>query len=123
MSAAVASETGELLRELRALCERLPLPQPAWHPYVEQIVTCRADFEHALDLAAAHPEALQLVAALVDGDGEPSLDAGASPELAAAWQRLQALPLPSGRHPYLDDILRALEAHRLLLVALSRTTA
>ena len=123
MSAAVASDTGELLRELRGLCERLPVPQPSWHPYVAQIAACRADFEQALALAAAHPEALELVAGLLDDDGDPSFNAGTSPDLTAAWQRLQALPLPSGQHPYLDDILPALEAHRLLLVALSRTTA
>ena len=123
MSAAVATETDGLLRELRGLCDQLPVPQPSWHPYVAQIAACRADFELALALAAAHPEALELVVDLLDGDGDPSFNAGASPKLTAAWQRLEALPLPSGQHPYLDDILPALEAHRLLLVALSRITA
>ena len=121
MTAAVAVGTGELLADLRCLCGRLPVPQPTWHRYVAQITGCRADFERALDLAAEHPETLGLVATLIDGSAEPSFDPAASAELTAAWQRLEALPMPSGQHPYLDDILPALEAHGLLLVALSHT--
>ena len=123
MSTAVAGTTSELLAELRRLCARLPLPQPSWHPYVAQIAACRDDFEHALTLAADAPQTFDLIAALVDGDVEPAFDEAASPELATAWLRLEALPLPSGQHPYLDEILPALEAHRLLLVALSHTIA
>lgn len=123
MSAAVATEAGELLLELRRLCDQLPVPQPSWHPYVTQIADCRTDFEHSLELSAVRPEALELVATLVDGSVELDFGVNATPELTAAWQRLQALPLPSGQHPYLDDILPALEAHRLLLIALSHTTA
>jgi carbon-monoxide dehydrogenase large subunit len=123
MSTAVAGSTSELLAELRRLCARLPLPQPSWHPYVAQIAACRNDFEQALALAADAPPTLELFAALVDGDAEPAFDEAASPALTAAWSRLEALPLPSGQHPYLDEILPALEAHRLLLVALSQTIA
>lgn len=119
MSVAVAAGTGELLAELHRLCERLPVPQPGWHPYVDQIASCRADFEHALALAADQPAALELVAAFLDGGTEPTFEADSPPELIAAWRRLEALPLPSGQHPYLDEILPALEAHRLLLIALS----
>lgn len=121
MSAAVATDTGELRRELRRLCDRLPVPQPSWHPYVAQIAACRTDFARSLELAATHPEAVELVAALVDGSLGLVFDEHPPPELSAAWRRLEALPLPSGRHPYLDDILPALEAHRLLLIALSHT--
>ncbi len=123
MSVAVAADTGELLAELHRLCERLPVPQPGWHPYVDQIASCRADFEHALALVAEQTQALERAAALLDGATEPVFDAAASPDLTAAWRRLEALPLPSGQHPYLDEILPALEAHRLLLAALSRTIA
>lgn len=124
MSTAVAtSSTSELLAELRRLCARLPVPQPSWHPYVAQIAACRDDFEQALALVADAPQTLELSAALVDGETELGFDEAASPELTAAWRRLEALPLPSGHHPYLAEILPALEAHRLLLVALSQTIA
>ena len=115
--------TSEVEAELRRLCHRLPVPQPSWHPYVAQIADCQDDFEHALAQAADAPQTLELVAALVDGYAEPAFDEAASLELTAAWRRLEALPMPSGQHPYLDEILPALEAHRLLLVALSHTTA
>lgn len=119
----VASETSELLTELHGLCDRLPVPQSGWHPYVAQIAACRSDFERSLDLAIDWPKALELVAGLLESSSEPSFDEDTTPELSAAWQRLQTLPLPDGQHPYLDDILPALVAHRLLLVALSRTVS
>ncbi len=118
---AVATGSGELLAALRDLCVRLPVPQPSWHPYAEQIVACRDDLERALATAAEYPDAIDLVAALIDGEAEPRFDPGTSPELTAAWGRLEALPIPAGRHPYLDEILPALDALRLLLVALSQT--
>ena len=123
MSTAVATDTAELLAELRRLCAHLPVPQPSWHPYVAQIAACREDFEHALTLAAEHPHALELAAALIDGEQEPSFEPDVSPALTAAWRRLETRALPSGQHPFLDEILPALEAHRLLLVALSHTVA
>ncbi len=119
---AVASEPHELLTELRVLCARLPVPQPSWHPYVPELAACRGDFERALERAAEQPSVLERVAALLDGDAAPVLDTGASPDLTAAWRRLEALPRPGGQHPYLGEILPALDALRLLLVALSRTT-
>lgn len=119
MTAAAATATSELLAELHGLCARLPVPQPSWHPYVSQIAACRSDFEQALALAAAQPSALERLAALLDGDAEPHFDADAASGLTADWQRLEALPLPSGQHPYLDDIIPALEAYRLLLIALT----
>jgi aerobic carbon-monoxide dehydrogenase large subunit len=123
MSNAVASGTSELLAELRRLCARLPVPQPSWHPYASQIAACRGDFEQALARVAVSPQTLELAVALIDGDAELVFGDAAPPELTVAWRRLEALPLPSGQHPYLDEILPALEAHRLLLVALSHTIA
>jgi hypothetical protein len=98
----------------------LPVPQPGWHPYVALIAGCRHDFEHALTLTAQHPAARDLFAALADGDLDLTFDSANSPELTSAWVRLEELPIPDGQHPYLDDILPALEALRLLLVSLSQ---
>jgi hypothetical protein len=123
VSAAVAIGRDELLAELRRLCARLPIPQPGWHPYVSHIAACRDDFEHALVLATDSPDALEVFAALVAGELEPAFDSDASLAPTAAWRRLEALPIPDGQHPYLDEILPALEALRFLLVALSRTGA
>lgn len=123
MSAVLAADTAELLSELRRLCARLPVPQPTWHPYVPPIHAFQKDFQQALELAAAHPDALDLLATLVEDDAGLAFDPDTSPELTAAWERLAALPIPDGQHPYLDDILPTLEAHRLLLIALSQTNS
>lgn len=116
-------ESAEFLHELRVLCARLPVPQPTWHPYVPMILSCREDFEYALALAADRPDVVERAATLVEEESEPTLDPGASPELAAAYERLHALPDPDGQHPFLDEILPALEAMRVLLVALSQVAA
>lgn len=122
MSAAGTS-TVDVLRDLRSLCARLPVPQPGWHPYVALIAACRHDFEHALTLSGEHPAALDLFADLADGALDLTFDSAGPPELTSAWRRLKQLPIPEGQHPYLDDILPALEALRLLLVSLSHTMA
>lgn len=110
----------ELLDTLRSLCVRLPVPGARWHPHVASIAAVRNDFEDALAQAAASRDALRLLDLLVAGSAEAGFDRTRSPQLTAAWDRLEALPVPEGRHPYLDEILPALDAHRLLLVALSR---
>lgn len=123
MSAATETRS-ELLSELRSLAEKLPLPQPSsGHPYIPQIVACRDDFLWALEAAEARPAALDVLADLIDGDAMAAIDPAASPELLEAWERLRALPLPQGQHPYLGEIMSALGALRLLLVALGRTAA
>jgi len=120
VSAAPATvATAELLTELRRLSVRLPVPQRSWHPHVRLVAACRNDLEQALALATDSPEAGERVAALVGGELELTFDPDASPELSAARRRLEALPIPDGQHPYLDEILPALEALGLLLVGLS----
>jgi hypothetical protein len=123
VTVAAVTDSAELLHELRNLSARLPVPQPSWHPYVPLILTLRKDCERAVELAAERPGTLELYAALVEGEAELAFEPGASPELAAAWKRLRALPIPEGEHPYLDEILPALDALRVLLVALSHTGA
>lgn len=102
------------LDELRRLCGQLPVPDGTWHPGAAAIAAVRRDFEWALDRCARLPAALALV-------GDVDIDSsGADPELVAAWERLRALPLPEGRHPFLDEIAPALEAATATLAALSR---
>jgi len=120
---ALAPAQEKLLTDLRTLQARLPVPQPGWHPHTALIGGVRDDFGLAIDAAAEDPAALDLLAALVDGELEPTFDSDAPQELTDAWERLQALPCPEGQHPFLDEILAALDALRLLLVALSLSGA
>jgi hypothetical protein len=112
-----------LLAELRGLCDGLPVPDGSWHPYGDLIGACRADFEHALALAAEDEDVLEALASLLAEDSRPALPPDVPAGLAAAWQRLRALPLPAGRHPYLVEILGTLDALGLLLAAVGRVPA
>lgn len=112
------AEAVDVAAELRRLLARLPVPDARWHAHVPQIAAVRDDFAAAIDAAAARPEALALFEAMLAGDAEPAFEPG-DPELEAAYDRLQALPVPEGQHPFLDEILPALEAAELLLCALS----
>lgn len=114
-----SAESAELLAELRALAARMPMPQPAWHPHVAHIRACHSDLLEAVEAAARDPVVLDIARALLD-DPQAQLDSDASEDIAAAWARLETLPLPEGQHPYLDEILPAVEALRVLLVALTR---
>lgn len=104
----MTSDQRSLLAELRRLCERLPVPGADWHPHAAAIGAVRRDFERALGVCAAHPELLD---GILDGG-----DAGSD-----ALTRLDALPRPEGRHPFLDEILPALDAARATLVAVARS--
>ncbi len=119
MTAVGIAGSSDLLLELHRLCDGLPVPQESWHPYVPLIRACRVDLELALALATARPGAADLAEALVAGELRLEFDRDSTPELAAAYDRLEALPAPSGRHPFLDEILPTLEGLRALLVALS----
>lgn len=131
----IHGEALELLEELRRLCDTpntLPAAQPSWHPYMDEIAAYWNDFEYAVERATASPRAVELLATLIEGEAELGfVEEAAPPELIEAWRRTEALPHPddpdcapaSGQHAYLDDILPALEAHRLLLIALSHTAA
>ncbi len=110
----------ELRDEIGGLAAAFPVPQPSWHGYVAEMRACLADLTRVLEVAAAVPEALDLVGRALDGELEEAFDAGAaSPALAAAYERLGKLPLPAGEHPYLDEIVPTLEALEALLVAVS----
>lgn len=115
----LAPDQATLIAALRTLHARLPVPQPGWHPHVALITDCRDDFGHAIDAAEEDPRALDLLAALIDGELEPHFVPDTPDELTEAWERLHALTLPEGQHPFLDEILAALDALRLLLIALN----
>jgi hypothetical protein len=109
----------ELLAELRALAERFPLPHPLWHRYVPQLHGAIVDLTAALDALAALPPAQDELLAQVEGEAElPAEDAGGA-TIAAARERLRALPIPQGEHPYLDEILLTLEGAEAALAALA----
>lgn len=114
----------DLLDEIGVLAGRFPVPQPAWHGYVAEMRACLRDLARALEVATGVPEVLDLVARALDGELEEAFDArAASPALVAAYQRLGRLPIPAGEHPYLDEIVPALEALEALLVAVSLVPA
>lgn len=116
----VAADTRpEVVAELRRLWARLPVPDARWHAYVPRIAAVRDDFAAAIERAIGNAEALDRFAALAAGETEPVFDAAADPGLTEAYERLRALPRPEGQHPFLDEIVPALEAAELLLVALA----
>jgi hypothetical protein len=113
------ADQAELLALLRSLKQRMPLPQPSWHGYVPRMRACLADFERALANAERHPHVLDLIARSIEGELEEPFAGAEGTELAAAYERLGALPRPEGRHPFVDEILPALEAMEAALVAVS----
>jgi hypothetical protein len=111
----------DVVAELRRLLARLPSPDARWHAHVPLITAVREDFAASIEAAAGRPAELELFEAMLAGEAEPVFAAGADPALEAAYERLQALPVPGGQHPFLDEILPALEAAELLLCALGAT--
>ncbi len=91
-----------MLAELRELAERMPVPDGAWHPHAALIREIRDELLETLE--RVDEETLE---ALLDGPVPV-------PEPGSA---LAALPIPEGRHPYLDEILPVLEAARRLQAA------
>jgi hypothetical protein len=113
-----------LLDEIHGLAAAFPVPHPSWHGYVPEMRACLGDLARVLEVAAGVPEVIDLVERALDGELEEGFDAQAAPAaLAAAYQRLGRLPIPAGRHPYLDEIVPALEALEALLVAVSLVPA
>jgi hypothetical protein len=108
-----------LLGELRTLLERLPLPHPLWHPYVSEMHEVVFDATAALDAVARFPQAHPELRLQVAGDADYPPDGAGGPALAAARARLRALPIPHGEHPYLDEILVALDAAEAALATLA----
>lgn len=111
-------ETLELLAEL---CAGLPVPDGRWHPHAAAIADVRSDFEHALRIVSGVPDALDDVAELLRAGAElPPLTEPAGAHLQDAWARLGALAVPVGRHPFLDEIVAAVDAAQATLVAIGR---
>jgi hypothetical protein len=115
----VTADANDLLVELRRLAERFPLPHPLWHRYVPEMLVVVRDLFFALDAIATCPPAQRELLLHVEGEAaSPPEDAG-GPAIAAVRARLRDLPIPSGEHPYLDEIVVTLEAANAAFAALT----
>jgi hypothetical protein len=111
----------DLVDELRAIWDRVPIPRETWHPWGESILRLDRDVRAALAIVAEDADALAALAqVLAEEDAAPAGKEGA---VAEALRRLGELPRPDGKHPYLGDVLPGLEAAEALLTAVSRSPA
>lgn len=109
----------ELYDSLSGLCVRLPVPGGSWHIYEAAITAARTDFERALVACVSHPAVFDLLAVALAGELDLAFDPDAAPQLTAAYERFGTLPIPRGRHPFLDEIVPTLEAIEATLLCLS----
>jgi hypothetical protein len=101
----------------RQLVAAFPVPDGSWHGFADEIAACRDDLAAAIEAIDGDEPALAALQALLEsGSAAPP---SSRPELAAAAARLEALPAPEGRHPFVDDILPALEAMHAGLAAVA----
>jgi hypothetical protein len=110
-----------VLDELRAIWERTPVPRERWHAWVDVIAELHADVSAGLDVLDGDDEAQRALAGLIEDGREPAR--GPEDAVAAAIRRLDELPRPDGKHPYLEDILPALEVAEVVLAAVASTPA
>ena len=101
-----------MIDELSQLAERMPIPEGTWHPHAALIREVHDELVADLARLRACPDAEERLTTLL---GVPNLP----PRPGSALARL---PLPEGRHPYLDEILPTLEAARLVQGALALAT-
>jgi hypothetical protein len=114
-------DADEVLDELRVIWDRAPVPRERWHAWVDVIAQLRADVSVALDVLDEDDEARRALAGLID-DGRTYSDERED-AVAAAIRRLDELPRPDGKHPYLEDILPALEVAEVVLAAVASAPA
>ena len=100
-----------MIDDLLQLASRLPVPEGAWHPHAALIRAVRDELLVDLARLRACPDAEERLTALLGVDLAPR-----------PGSALARLPLPEGRHPYLDEIRPALEAARLVQGALALAT-
>ena len=108
----------ELVAQVRQIARDFPLPHPRWHRFVPLMHEVVDDLVAALDAIAASPAAQAAFLTRIEAEAVNGVDAP-GPALAAAQARLRALPVPDGEHPYLDEIVVALEAAHAALAALA----
>ena len=106
-----------MLDELRALWERAPFPRERWHAWVDVIAQLHADVCVGLDVLDADTEARLALAGLIE-EGRTSTDERED-AIAAAIRRLDELPRPDGKHPFLEVFLPALEVAEVVLAAVA----
>lgn len=111
-----------MLVELRAIWDRAPVPRERWHSWVDAIAHLHEDVTVGLDVLDAEEEARSALAGLIEG-GPVGAAGEHEGEIAVALRRLDELPRPDGRHPYLEDILPALEVAEVVLAAVASSPA
>lgn len=111
-----------MLDELRTLWERAPVPRERWHAWVDVIAQLHADVSVGLDVLDGDDEARRALGGLIE-DGRAATNGGPEDAVAAAIRRLDELPRPDGKHPYLEDILPALEVAEVVLAAVASAPA
>lgn len=110
-----------LLDELAAIWDAVPLPAEAWHPWVAELRRVDRGVRAAVAILAEDAGARgELEAALEAGDPPP--DDGHD-GVGEALRLLAALPRPVGHHPFLHEIAPGLEAAGVLLAAVGRSEA
>lgn len=110
----------DLLDELAAVWDAVPIPGEQWHPWVGEIRRLDADVRAALAVLAESDDGReQLEAALEE---EPGDDEGAD-ALGDAVRLLARLPRPVGHHPFLHEIVPGIEAAGVALAAVGRSAA
>ena len=97
-----------MIDDLLELAQRMPVPEGMWHPHAALIREVKDEFLADLERLRALPDAEERLTTLLDVDLVP-----------LPGSALAGLPLPEGQHPFLDEILPALEAARLAQAALA----
>lgn len=115
----MAAEAESLIAELRTLIERLPLPHPLWHRYVPEMHAAVTDATAALEALEQLPGAAAELRRQIEGEATYPEDGAGGAAIAAARGRLRAVPIPQGEHPYLDEIMLALEAAEVALATVA----
>ena len=111
------AEATSLLREL---ARAFPIPERRWHRHVDEMLACRRDLECAAEAIEADPAAQEALNALIEEEPVGAAEPVAAPPVAAALDRLEALLVPEGEHPFVDEIVPTLEAMPLKVSAQGR---
>lgn len=111
----------ETVPTLAELWDGVPIPAGSWHPGADEIRRLDSEVRAALAVAGEDDAVAGELERLVESGAAPPQAAGTG-RAAEARRLLAGLPRPEGRHPYLDEIVPALEAADLLFAAIGAST-